>query len=156
MAGVPKVTFESLFCVFEFFGASGSVGALPGHNLRALLRRVLLHDSLGVHPIVEASDLRAPISAFGLSQGGSWEGYPRQKRDAVTLGFEFWDPAKKMAKKWSFPLFFHLLAIFCHFCPPVQLGAVFHFDFHFFFHFRRLAVFHAIPARQDPKIRSPM
>ena len=32
MAGAPKVTFESLFCVFEFFGASGSVGALPGHN----------------------------------------------------------------------------------------------------------------------------
>ena len=32
MAGAPKVTFESLFCVFEFFGVSGSVGALPGHN----------------------------------------------------------------------------------------------------------------------------
>ena len=32
MAGAPKVTFESLCCVFEFLGVSGSVGALPGHN----------------------------------------------------------------------------------------------------------------------------
>ena len=32
MAGAPKVTFESLFCVFEFFGLSGSVGAPPGHK----------------------------------------------------------------------------------------------------------------------------
>ena len=32
MAGAPKVTFDSLLCVFAFFGASGSVGALPGHN----------------------------------------------------------------------------------------------------------------------------
>ena len=33
LAGAPKVTFESLFCVFEFFGVSGTVGALRGHNL---------------------------------------------------------------------------------------------------------------------------
>ena len=32
MAGAPKVTFESLFCAFEIFGVSGSVGALPGHK----------------------------------------------------------------------------------------------------------------------------
>ena len=31
-------------------------------------------------------------------------------------------------------------------------GAVFHFDFHFF-DFRLLAVFHAIPARHDPKLK---
>ena len=31
--GVPvKVTFESLFYVFELFEVSGSVGLLPGHN----------------------------------------------------------------------------------------------------------------------------
>ena len=30
--GTPKVTFESLFRVFEFFGLWGSVGLLPGHN----------------------------------------------------------------------------------------------------------------------------
>ena len=64
---------------------------------------------------------------------------------------------QKMAKKWPktgflrefsiiFPFLGHFLVIFA----PVQLGAVFHFDFHFFFHFRLLAVFHAIPARQDP------
>ena len=36
LAGAPKVTFESLSCVFEFFGVSASVGALPGHNFRGL------------------------------------------------------------------------------------------------------------------------
>ena len=44
------------------------------------------------------------------------------------------------------PFFGHFFGIFA----PVQLGAVFHFDF-LFFHFRLLAVFHAIPARHDPK-----
>ena len=34
MASAPKVTSESLFCVFEFFGVSGSAGALPGHNAK--------------------------------------------------------------------------------------------------------------------------
>ena len=46
-----------------------------------------------------------------------------------------------MAKKWPkngflrrFPLFFHYFwAIFLPFLAPVQLGAVFHSDFHFFF-----------------------
>ena len=62
---------------------------------------------------------------------------------------------KKMAKKWpkvmETPL---LLATFFAVFAPVQLGAVFHFDFHFFFfHFPLLAVCHAIPARQDPKTR---
>ena len=64
--------------------------------------------------------------------------------------------AKKMAQKWIFEgvfhYFFHFWAIFLPFLPPCSLGAVFHFDFHFFFHFRLLAVFHAIPARQDPNI----
>ena len=44
----------------------------------------------------------------------------------------------------------HFLAIFA----PAQLGAVFHFDFHFF-PFRLLAVFHAMPARQDPNPTTP-
>ena len=30
MAGAPKVKFESLFHVFEFWGGSGSVGVVPG------------------------------------------------------------------------------------------------------------------------------
>ena len=30
--GTPKVTFESLFRLFEFFGVWGSVGLLPDHN----------------------------------------------------------------------------------------------------------------------------
>ena len=34
LAGAPKVTFLSLFCVFEFFGVSGSVGLLLGHNTK--------------------------------------------------------------------------------------------------------------------------
>ena len=33
------VTFESLFCVFEFLGASGSVGALLGHKSLAILSK---------------------------------------------------------------------------------------------------------------------
>ena len=65
----------------------------------------------------------------------------------------------KMAKKWpkngkimenslKNPFLGHFFAIFA----PVQLGAVFHFDFHFFFfHFRLLAVFHAIPAQQEKR-----
>ena len=60
---------------------------------------------------------------------------------------------KKMAQNGNImenalknPFLGHFFAIFA----PVQDGAVFHFDFHFFFHFRLLAVFHAIPARQDP------
>ena len=32
-AGTPKVTFESLLLVFEFFGVWGSVGLLPGHKV---------------------------------------------------------------------------------------------------------------------------
>ena len=32
MAGSPKVTFESFFCVFEFSGVSGFVGEMAGHN----------------------------------------------------------------------------------------------------------------------------
>ena len=31
MAGAPRVTFEPLFLVFEFFGVS-SEGLLPGHK----------------------------------------------------------------------------------------------------------------------------
>ena len=38
LAGAPKVTFESLFRVFEFFGVSGSVGALPGHKFTSYLK----------------------------------------------------------------------------------------------------------------------
>ena len=60
----------------------------------------------------------------------------------------------KNGKKWpkngllrDFSIF---LAIFCHFCPCPAWGR-FPFRFPCFFHFRRLAVFHAIPARQDPK-----
>ena len=34
MGRAPKVTFESLSCVFEFFGVSGSVGALLGRKDR--------------------------------------------------------------------------------------------------------------------------
>ena len=30
--GTPRVTFESLFRVFEFFGVCRSAGLLPGHN----------------------------------------------------------------------------------------------------------------------------
>ena len=67
---------------------------------------------------------------------------------------------KKMAQKMDFEGVFHYFSIFwpffCHLMifPPAQLGAVFHFDFHFFFfHFRLVAVFHAIPARQDPNPR---
>ena len=64
---------------------------------------------------------------------------------------------KKMAKKWMFEGVLHYFPFLGHFFAifsPVQLGAVFHFDFHFFFfHFRLLAVFHAIPARHDPKAR---
>ena len=63
----------------------------------------------------------------------------------------------KMAKKWPkngktmeklhyFSIFGPFFAIFA----PVQLGAVFHFDSHFFSISGFLAVFHAIPARQDP------
>ena len=39
MAGAPKVTFEfeSLLGVFEFFGVSGSVGAVPGHKPKFML-----------------------------------------------------------------------------------------------------------------------
>ena len=32
LAGSPKVTFESLFCVFEFSGVWGSVGDMAGHK----------------------------------------------------------------------------------------------------------------------------
>ena len=62
-------------------------------------------------------------------------------------------PQAREGQKWpkkgttlKIPFFW---AIFCHFCP-VQLGAVFHFDFPFFSHFWLLAVFHAMPARHDP------
>ena len=34
LAGSPKVTFESPFCVFEFSGVWGSVGEMAGHKLR--------------------------------------------------------------------------------------------------------------------------
>ena len=34
LAGSPKVTFESLFCVFEFSGVWGSVGEMAGHKSR--------------------------------------------------------------------------------------------------------------------------
>ena len=37
LAGTPKVTFESLFCVFELSDVSGSVGPLPGHNAGGLV-----------------------------------------------------------------------------------------------------------------------
>ena len=60
---------------------------------------------------------------------------------------------KKMAQKWIFEGVFHYFsnfwAIFCHFCPRPAWGG-FPFRFPFFFHFRFLAVFHAIPAQQDP------
>ena len=36
LAGSPKVTFESLFSVFEFSGAWGSVGGMAGHKDRGL------------------------------------------------------------------------------------------------------------------------
>ena len=42
--GPPKVTFESLLRVFEFFGVWGSVGLLPGH-LRWAKTRVLKTDT---------------------------------------------------------------------------------------------------------------
>ena len=45
LAGTPKVTFESLFCVFELFGVWGSMGALPGHNSGALTTAQLRHRS---------------------------------------------------------------------------------------------------------------
>ena len=32
LAGSPKATFESLFCVFEFSGVSGSVGEMAGQG----------------------------------------------------------------------------------------------------------------------------
>ena len=38
MAGSPKVTFESLFCIFEFFGVSGSVGGMAGHKSKGGIR----------------------------------------------------------------------------------------------------------------------
>ena len=34
--GTPKITFESLFRVFECFGVWGSVGLLPGHKEKAI------------------------------------------------------------------------------------------------------------------------
>ena len=45
-------------------------------------------------------------------------------------------------------------AIFLPFLPLSSLGP-FSISISIFFHFRLLAVFHAIPARQDPNSRSP-
>ena len=39
LAGGPKVTFELLFCVFEFSGVWGSVGEMAGHNAPPSLLR---------------------------------------------------------------------------------------------------------------------
>ena len=65
----------------------------------------------------------------------------------------------KTAKKWpkngqimEFSIIFQFLGhFFLPFCPcPARCR--FPFRFPFFFHFRLLAVFHAIPARQDPNV----
>ena len=61
---------------------------------------------------------------------------------------------KKMAQKWKdngkLPQKSIFGPIFCHFCPCPAWGR-FPCRFPFLFHFRLLAVFHAMPARQDPK-----
>ena len=66
---------------------------------------------------------------------------------------------KKMAQKWFFEGVFHYFSIFgpffCHFCPRPAWGGFPFSISHFFFHFRLLAVFHAIPARQDPNAKGP-
>ena len=63
---------------------------------------------------------------------------------------------QKMGQKWTNNGKLPQKSIFCpffgHFCPCPAWGR-FPFRFPFFFHFRLLAVFHAIPARQDPKVR---
>ena len=60
---------------------------------------------------------------------------------------------QKMAQKMDFEGVSHYFSIFWpffgHFCSCPAWGR-FPFRFPFFFHFRLLAVFHAIPARQDP------
>ena len=64
---------------------------------------------------------------------------------------------KKKAKEWIFEGVFHYFPIFlpCFlpFLPLSSLGPS-SISISIFFHFRLLAVFHAIPARQDPKSRS--
>ena len=64
---------------------------------------------------------------------------------------------KKMAKKWKNNGKLPQKSIFCHFCLPfLPLSSLGPFSISisiFFFHFRLLAVCHAIPARQDPNTR---
>ena len=43
------------------------------------------------------------------------------------------DRGKEMAKNGFSREFSIIFPFFCHFFAPVQLGAVFHFEFHFFF-----------------------
>ena len=57
-----------------------------------------------------------------------------------------------MTPKVSFPLFFHFLALFCHFCPCPAWGR-FPFRFPFFFPFPAFGRFpcHTSPAGSQPK-----
>ena len=86
----------------------------------------------------------------------------KKKRKSKWKTAPSWTGAK-MAKKWpkmgflrEFSIIFSIFGLFfCHCCPCPAWG---HFPFRFpifFFHFRLLAVFHAMPARQDPNAKLP-
>ena len=63
LAGAPKVTFESLVCVFEFLGVSGSVGALPGHNRTPLIKGVR-----ALTPLIKEAGLKKHCKTRGFEQ----------------------------------------------------------------------------------------
>ena len=98
---------------------------------------------------------------YGIENGQKPEMEKKKKKMEIEMENGSKLDGGKNGKKWPKNGKLHQKSIFGPFfaiVAPVQLGAVFHFDFHFFFlffHFRLLAVFHAIPARQDPKKRAP-
>ena len=67
-----------------------------------------------------------------------------------------WQKKKERPKNGflrEFSIILHFFAIFGPFCPCPAWGRFpFRFPFFFFSYFRLLAVFHAIPARQDPNL----
>ena len=98
-AGSPKVTFESLFCVFEISGVWGSVGEMAGHKRSHCFAIAMFRmlEILMCHPCLLSSSWETPLGnvdrvqhAITLiesedSRSVTWRGIQDQSPDKICI-----------------------------------------------------------------------